>query len=32
MLTKTEPDENIGKRALDMLKEKMKLFELEKIP
>lgn len=32
MLTKTEPDENIGSRALDMLKEKMKLFELEKIP
>ncbi|CAD8096702.1 unnamed protein product [Paramecium sonneborni] len=29
---KTEPEESLGSKALDVLKEKMKIFELEKIP
>lgn len=31
-LCKTEPEECIGSKALDILKEKIKIFELEKIP
>lgn len=31
-LCKTEPEESLGSKALDILKEKIKIFELEKIP
>ncbi|CAD8191827.1 unnamed protein product [Paramecium pentaurelia] len=31
-LCKTEPEESLGSKALDVLKEKIKIFELEKIP
>ena len=31
-LCKTEAEESLGNKALDILKEKMKIFELDKIP